>query len=92
MRLFVFLLSSLVHRTHRYPCRTTWGEKKEDKKINEYTVSISGVEVRVSEFLVADSSENRQAANFEYQGVHYQLKGVMKTEEFKKILENLYFF
>ncbi len=71
---------------------SSWGEKKEDKKINEYTVSISGVEVRVSEFLVADSSENRQAANFEYQGVHYQLKGVMKTEEFKKILENLYFF
>lgn len=71
---------------------SSWGEKKEDKKVGEYTVSVNGLEISVSEFQVFDSLENRQTANFEYQGVHYQLKGVMKREEFEKILNNLYFF
>ena len=71
---------------------SSWGEKKEDKKVGEYTVSVNGLEISVNEFQVFDSLENRQTANFEYQGVHYQLKGVMKREEFEKILKNLYFF
>lgn len=70
---------------------SSWGEKKEDTKIDEYTVSVNGIEIKVDEYEVADSLENRQTANFEYKGVHYQLKGAIKRSEFEIILENLYF-
>lgn len=71
---------------------SSWGEKEEDEKLNEYIVSVNGIEIYVEEFRVRNSIENRQSANFEYQGIHYQLKGVMKKSEFKEILNNLYFF
>ena len=71
---------------------SSWGEKEEDEKLNEYIVSVNGIEINVEEFRVRNSIENRQSANFEYQGIHYQLKGVMKKSEFKEILNNLYFF
>ncbi len=68
------------------------GQNEEDYKIDEYIVSTNGVEIKVEEFKKPENSINRQEANFEYQGVHYQLKGVMEKGEFKEILENLYFF
>lgn len=71
---------------------SSWGEKEEDEKLNEYIVSINGIEINVEEFQVLNSLENRHAANFEYHGVHYQLKGVMEKTEFEKILKSLYFF
>lgn len=71
---------------------SSWGEKEEDKKIDEYTILVNNIEIIVEEFQVNDLLDNRQTANFEYQGIDYQLSGVMKKEEFKKILENLYFF
>lgn len=71
---------------------SSWGEKEEDNKIDEYTISVNGVDINVEEFDVSDSSMNRKVANFEYKGVHYQLKGVIEKAELKKILENLYFF
>lgn len=71
---------------------SSWGEKEEDIKIDDYMVSVNDIEIKVEEFRVKNNVENRQVADFEYQGVHYQLKGIIKREEFKKILENLYFF
>lgn len=71
---------------------SSFGQNEEDNKIDEYTISIKGIEIKAEEFEVVDNSENRQVANFEYLGVHYQLKGVVKKSEFKKILENLQFF
>lgn len=68
------------------------GQNEEDNMIDEYTVSVKEMEIKVEEFEVASSSVNRQIADFEYLGVHYQLKGVVKKSEFKKILENLQFF
>lgn len=71
---------------------SSWGEKEEDVKVDDYTVSVNSIEISVEEFLVHNNSENRHVASFEHHGVHYQLKGVMKKAEFKRILENLYFF
>lgn len=68
------------------------GRNEEDNKIDEYTMFINEVEIKVEEFEKSESSISRQEANFEHQGVHYHLKGVMEREEFKKLLENLYFF
>ena len=71
---------------------SSWGEKEEDIKLDEYTVYVNDLEIKVEEFLVNNTVGKRQVAYFEYQGIHYQLKGVMERGEFEKILENLYFF
>lgn len=71
---------------------SSWGEKEEDEKVNEYTVWVNGVEIQVDEFRVHNYSDKRQTANFEYKDIHYQLKGIIEREEFEKILESLYFF
>lgn len=71
---------------------SSWGQKEEDNKVDEYIVSVNEREIKVEEFQVNNILEKRQTANFEYQGVHYQLVGVIEKEEFKRILENLYFF
>ena len=33
----------------------------------------------------------RRIANFEYQEIQYELKGIMEKEKFDEILKNLYF-
>lgn len=71
---------------------SSWGEKEEDDKINDYNVFVNDVEIKVEEFVVPNNTERRQVANFDYKGIHYQLIGVVEREELKKILENLYFF
>ena len=71
---------------------SSWGEKEEDTKIDEYTISVNEIIIKVEEFEKPSCEENRQVAKFQYRGVEYQLIGVMKKGELKKILENLYFF
>lgn len=67
------------------------GIKEEDVKTGEYVVSTDKIEIKVEEFQIPKYSTHRQVANFKYQGVHYQLKGIMEKEEFEKILKKLYF-
>ena len=71
---------------------SSWGEKEEDDKVNDYIVFVNDIEIKVEEFVVPNNTEKRQVANFDYKGIHYQLIGVVEREELKKILENLYFF
>lgn len=68
---------------------SSWGQKEEDNKVNEYSVLVNEIEIEVEEYQVHNVSNNRQTANFEYQGVHYQLIGVMEKLEFEKILKSL---
>lgn len=71
---------------------SSWGEKEEDIKVDGYTLRVNGIKIRVEEFEKPNRIENRRVAKFEYQGVEYQLIGIMKKDEFDKILKNLYFF
>ncbi|MBO5461099.1 MAG: DUF4367 domain-containing protein [Ruminococcus sp.] len=76
---------------------SSWAEKIEDKKIGEYSVLViteagTDIEIIVDEYQVEGYDESRRIVNFEYKGIHYQIKGIMKKEEFDKILENLRFF
>ena len=70
---------------------SSFGVKEEDEKVDEYEVKVNDVNILVEEYKIPEYSEYRQAADFEYHGVHYQLKGIMEKEKFKKIIENLYF-
>lgn len=67
------------------------GAKKEDEKIEEYILEKKGIEITVESFRKDEENETRRIANFEYQEVQYELKGVIEKQEFEEILKNLYF-
>lgn len=67
------------------------GQKEVDNLINEYSVKNGEHEIEVKEYEISESSEKRYIADFEYLDVHYQIKGVMREEEIKQILKNLFF-
>ena len=48
-------------------------------------------EITVKEYEVKDMESRRYVAEFEYKGVQYQLKGVIKKDELDKIIEKLFF-
>ena len=67
------------------------GQKELDKLTDEYQIETSnGTVIQVEEYML-DNSKKRYIGEFEYQGVHYQLKGVIKKQDFEDILKNLAF-
>lgn len=92
-RLFYIYNNEIVRYTmYLNNSDSSWGEKEEDTKIDEYTVNVDNQEIEVEEFVVEGYDEYRRVANFEYKGVHYQIKGILKKDEFQKIIENLFFY
>ena len=67
------------------------GQKAVDNLVDEYEVENKGRQIRVEEYEVRKTKEKRYIAEFEDKGIQYQLKGVMKKDEFEKILKNLFF-
>ena len=67
------------------------GQKAVDKLLNEYVVINGEKEITVKEYEIKNTNDRRYIAEFEYKGIQYQLKGVIKKEEFDKILKNLFF-
>lgn len=67
------------------------GQKELDKLTDEYELDTeNGIIVQVEEYELSNS-EKRYIGEFEYQGVHYQLKGVIEKQDFEEILKNLAF-
>lgn len=67
------------------------GAKAEDELIEEYILDKEGIEIKVESFQKSEENEIRRVASFEYQGVQYELKGVLEKEIFDKIIKNLFF-
>lgn len=84
IRYTIYLNSSDSERT----------ENIEDEKVNEYLIETidNKLKIEVQEYRVPKYNEYRRVAEFEYKGIYYQLKGIMKKDEFDKILENLRIF
>ena len=68
------------------------GVTKEDSEVNVYEVEIDGNKVQIEERKIEKIGEKSLIAEFEYKGVYYQLKGIMKKSEFNKIIKNLKFY
>lgn len=67
------------------------GQKELDKLTDEYEIDAeNGIVVKVEEYELSNS-DKRYIAEFEYQGVNYQLMGTIEKSEFEKILEDLKF-
>ena len=66
------------------------GAKEEDKLVKQYVIDSGEVKINIDVYELPEHA-SRYVASFEYQGVHYELKGTMEQQEFDKILKNLYF-
>ena len=71
---------------------SSYSEKVADPLTNEFDVKNEKQTIHVIEYQVRGTDEYRYVANFEYQGIHYRLKGIMKRSDFEEILKNLYYF
>ena len=71
---------------------SSFSQKELDKLIDEYEMQNNNFTVHMEEYSVEGSANGRFIAEFQYQGIQYQLKGIMEKAEFEKIIENLYFF
>lgn len=66
------------------------GQKEEDVLLDKFNVESTKQVIEVEEY--EKKASKRYVANFEYYGVHYQLKGVMSKSDFTDIIENLIYF
>ena len=70
---------------------SSFGEKTVDQLLDEYEVQNGKHSILVKQYEIKNSDKRRYIAEFEYKGIHYQIKGTIEKEEFEKILENLFF-
>lgn len=71
---------------------SSYSEKVADPLTDEFDVENEKQTIHVMEYQVRDTKDYRYVANFEYQGIHYRLKGIMKRSDFEEILKKLYYF
>lgn len=71
---------------------SSYSEKVADRQTDEFDVTNEKQTIHVTEYQVRDTADYRYVSYFEYQGVHYQLMGIMKRSDFEEILKNLYYF
>lgn len=69
----------------------SFGMDIEDKIIEQEKVYNSGNEIELTVYEIEKNKEEKCAAKFKYRDLEYYLVGTIEKEEFKKILENLYF-
>lgn len=72
---------------------SSYGQIETDKLTDEYQLeSENGIVINVKEYKVMDSKGNRYIAKFEYKDAQYQLMGIIKKDEFEKIVKSLSFW
>ena len=71
---------------------SSFGQKEVDTKSKEYNYKFEEFIADVKEYTVEETKQKRYVADFEYMGIHYQLKGCLPKEELEEILKNLIFF
>lgn len=68
---------------------SSFGQKETDKLVDSYDMMVNNIVINVKEYSIGN--KNRYDAEFEYEDVNYQLKGVMNKNEFEQIVKNLQF-
>lgn len=71
---------------------SSFGEKTVDQLLDEYEFQNGKHSILVKQYEIKNSDKRRYIAEFEYKGIHYQIKGTIEKEEFEKILENLFLY
>ena len=71
---------------------SSFGQKEVDEQSKEFTLDCEKFIANIKEYTITGADQKRYVADFEYMGIHYQLKGCLQKEELEKILKNLIFF
>lgn len=66
-------------------------QKDLDNLVDEYYIDNNQFTIYVKVYEIEGSINRRYIAQFEYQAVQYQLKGIIEKEEFDNIIKNLFF-
>lgn len=72
--------------------RSSSGMEIQDKLIREYIIQLPETDVLVSEYKITENKGLEYTAKFTYNNTEYILQGIMKYEDFEKIIKNLIFF
>lgn len=64
-------------------------QKKEDEYNSNFEVSTAKQKITVNSYKVKGYEEYRYMTSFNYHGVYYQIKGIMREEEIRDIVKNL---
>lgn len=67
----------------------SYGALEEDEMVDVFDVENSKQKITAKEYEIPDKELPEYRAYFEYAGVHYQLKGVMKRSEIEEMIKNL---
>lgn len=68
------------------------GMEISDKLVREYDIQLPETNVIVREYKILETNETEYTAQFTYKNSEYFLTGIVKQEEFEKIIKNLHFF
>ena len=69
----------------------SYGYDVEEKKVKESQIEIDGNIIDITQYELDDGSK-KNVAQFSYKDTFYTINATMDSTEFKKILNNLYFF
>lgn len=68
------------------------GMEIQDELIHEYVMELPETDVFISEYKIQDTGEKAYTASFMFKDNKYFLQGIIKQEDFEKIIKNLNFF
>lgn len=71
---------------------SSFAQKDLDLLTDEYDIQNGIFNIHIEEYEIENLSAKRYIAEFNYQDVQYQLKGIIGEEEFNLLLENLFLF
>lgn len=70
----------------------SFGTVIEDEKVQEYQMVVNDIEVKMTEYIVAETGDNQWSIHFTYEDITYMIRVTkMKQEEAEKIVMNLNF-
>ena len=85
-------MTSIVYIIRPNYRESSFGTIIEDKKIQDYNMSVKDVIINVTEYNIVETGMNKWVVNFKYQDVQYMLRiNNMVQEEVEKIISNLGF-
>lgn len=70
---------------------SSFGQKEVDEQSKEFALDCEKFIANIKEYTIKGIDQKRYVADFEYMGIHYQLKGCLPKEELEEILKNLIF-
>lgn len=70
---------------------SSFTQKELDSLVDSYEVVNNDIIIKIEVYAIEDYVDKRYVAEFEYQDVQYQIKGVMGKREFEEITDNLIF-